>query len=293
LLLKPARADLAGRNIIVIVPDGILWELPFQSLQESGGRYLIEDHAISYAPSLTVLREMTKLRTRDSSPAQSTLLAFGNPALSGQTVDQAKAMQRDEKLGPLPEAEKEVKGLAAMYGPARSKVYVGTAASEERLKSEAGRHRILQLATHAVLNDVSPMYSYVVLAQGESGASEDGLLEAWEMMNLDLRTDLVVLSACETGRGRVGKGEGMIGMAWALFVAGSPTTLASLWKVESVSTTELMLEFHRKLLSTRPSEQSRISKSKALQAAAIRMLANRKYRHPFYWAGFSLVGVGN
>jgi len=72
-------------------------------------------------------------------------------------------------------------------------------------------------------------------------------------------------------------------MSWALFVAGSPTTVVSLWKVESLSTTELMLEFHRNLLSS-------VSKAQALQRAAIKMLRTRQYRHPFYWAGFSIVG---
>ena len=87
------------------------------------------------------------------------------------------------------------------------------------------------------------MYSNLVLTQGS--AAEDGLLEAWELMNMDLRADLVVLSACETARGRVGAGEGVIGLSWALFVAGSPTTVVSQWKVASASTAQLMLEFQR------------------------------------------------
>ena len=283
LLLKPAERQLNGKRSLVIVPDGPLWELPFQALQNTPQRYLVEDHAISYAPSLTVLREMSKLRTKAAESP--TLLAFGNPALpakEGQSVAPVEIQYRDE-LMPLPEAEREVKSLARLYGASRSKVYTGPAAREELLKVEAGRHRVLQLAAHALLNDESPMYSHVLLAQGAGDAKDDGLLEVWEMMNLDLNADLVVLSACETGRGKVAAGEGVIGMSWALFVAGSPTTVVSLWKVESLSTTELMLEFHRNLLSS-------VSKAQALQRAAIKMLRTRQYRHPFYWAGFSIVG---
>jgi CHAT domain-containing protein/tetratricopeptide (TPR) repeat protein len=292
LLLKPAQAELQGKQTLVIVPDGALWELPFQALLDSQGRYLIEDHALSYAPSLTVLREMAKLRRRkaDDRAASTTLLAMGNPALGKETVERVKLIHRDEKLAPLPEAEKEVKTVAGLYGAARSQVYVGAEAREDRVKAEAGRFSVLHLATHGILNDASPMYSQVVLAQSAEGESEDGLLEAWEIMNLDLNADLVVLSACETGRGRIGAGEGVIGLTWALFVAGSPTTVVSQWKVESASTTRLMLEFHRNL---QPKiKKSQVSTAKALQRAAVKMLGSADYRHPFYWAGFVVVGDG-
>ena len=186
-------------------------------------------------------------------------------------------------LGPLPQAEREVRTLAEVYGRERSRVYVGAEASEERLKKEAGGSRILHLATHGILNDASPMYSQLVLSHSQAGAREDGLLEAWEILNLDLNADLAVLSACETGRGRPGPGEGVIGLSWAFFVAGCPTTVVSQWKVESASTTELMLAFHRNLKSGRP-------KAQALQAAALKLLRDPRYRHPFYWAGFVVVG---
>jgi len=136
-----------------------------------------------------------------------------------------------------------------------------------------------------------------MLAQNNDGAdkssAEDGLLEAWEIMNLDLNADLVVLSACETARGRVGAGEGVIGLTWALFVAGSPTTVVSQWKVESASTTELMLEFHRQLQSKIKTRQAGVSTAQALQSSALKMLRSREYRHPFYWGGLVIVGDGN
>ena len=169
--------------------------------------------------------------------------------LGNETLKRATLTLRDGKLEPLPEAEQEVKALGRLYGVSRSKVYVGAEAREDRVKSEASRARILHFATHGILNNASPMYSHLALAEG--GAGEDGLLEAWELMQLDLQADLAVLSACETARGRVGAGEGMIGFSWAMFIAGVPSIVVSQWKVESAGTRDLMVNFHRGLLSSK------------------------------------------
>jgi CHAT domain-containing protein len=286
LLLKPAQAQLRGKTALVIAPDGALWELPFQSLLTGTNRYLLEECAISYAPSLTALREMTAQRKKRAAPRAGAgeLLAFGNPSLGAEVAARASLVQRGGSFEPLPEAEREVNTLAQLYGATRSRVYVGAEAREDRAKIEGGRYRVLHFATHAVLNDAAPLYSHLMLTPGDG--NEDGLLEAWELMEMDMRADLVVLSACETGRGRVGAGEGMIGLSWALFVAGSPAALVSQWKVESVSTTRLMLEFHRNLT------RSGLPRARALQAAAKKMMRVAEHRHPYYWAGFVLVGEG-
>jgi CHAT domain-containing protein len=293
LLLKPAAAQLQGRTSLVIVPDGALWELPFQTLQPGPNRYLIEDSAIAYAPSLTALREMNKLRDRKKDVVGSpTLLAFGNPALGKQTIAHAKSVLMDEKLDPLPEAERQVNTLRQIYGVPKTKVYIGAEAREERAKAEAGSYRILHFATHGILNDSSPMYSQLLLAQSEADTKEDGLLEAWEIMKLNLNADLVVLSACDTARGRVGAGEGMIGLSWAFFVAGSPTSILSQWKVDSASTTELMVEFHRQLKAQMANPAGSFSAARALREAELKLLRSERYRHPFYWAGFVVTGKG-
>ena len=289
LLMGPIRADLQGKRRLVIVPDSVLWELPFQALTDANGHYLIEDHAISYAPSLTVLREMMRVRKQKQTANRGVnLLAIGNPQLRNETAERIKSVHRDERLDPLPQAETEVKTLGQLYG-ASSTIYIGADAREDRFKTEAGRFKVLHLATHGILNDAAPMYSQIVLAQSDEG--EDGLLEAWEIMKLNLNADLVVLSACESGRGRVGAGEGVIGLTWALFVAGSPTSVVSQWKVESTSTSQLMVEFHRNLQSK--TRKSRLSKAEAWQRAALKMLRTKNFRHPFYWAGFILVGDGS
>jgi CHAT domain-containing protein len=290
------------------VPDGPLWELPFQALHRGQRGYLLEDFVISYAPSLSVLREMKRkrqegaassraarelpsVRRGESAGAQNfrtELLALGNPVPGSEITAKLSALREDDTLSPLPDAEREVHMLGKLYGPARSRVLIGGRATEEEVKAEAGKYALLHFATHALLDDRNPMYSRILLSQGGSGAREDGLLEAWEMMKLDLTAELAVLSACQTARGRVGAGEGMIGISWALFVAGCPSLIVSQWKVDSARTTELMVEFHRNLLRRKGNEPA-MTKAEALREAALKLL-HSQYNHPAYWAGFVLIG---
>ena len=269
MVLGPMRASLHGITELIVVPDGILWDLPFQALQPATGRYLIEDAAISYAPSVTVLREAMRRRAEPlTAPA---LLAFANPAGSD----------------PLPETETEVAQTAEAYGPS-SRVYLGADASEGRWKSEAPKYGVLHLATHGVLDNASPLYSHLLLARPGPGDREDGVLEAWELMNMQLRAELVVLSGCDTARGQVAPGEGIVGLMWAVLVAGAPSTLVSQWAVESASATRVMVAFHQQWRGG----QRGVSKARALQLAAVQALKTAGLEHPFYWAGFILGGDG-
>jgi CHAT domain-containing protein len=309
-LIKPAEKQLKGVNKIVIVPDGSLWDLPFQALHRGQKGYLLEDFAVSYAPSLSVLREMNRkgnefrlarmnpqtlgarnVRTSlaNSSNFVPELLALGNPVLNVEAVAKTSVLRSGESLGPLPSAELEANTLGKLYGRARSKVLIGKEATEEEVKADAGKYRLLHFATHAILDDRNPMYSHIMLSPTGDNSREDGLLEAWELMNLDLRAEMVVLSACQTARGRVGAGEGMIGMSWSLFVAGSPTVVVSQWKVDSASTAELMIEFHRNLLRRGTVNKLAMTKAEALREAALKLL-HGQYNHPAYWAGFVLIG---
>lgn len=318
VLLKPAQAQLRDKETLCIVPDGVLWQLPFQALKPAASRYLIEDQAIFYAPSLTTLREMIKPRQRtregrelaatpiiagshkDSRPLSRTytqqqtlptLLAFGNPLLNPQTVARQQSVYREEELAALPEAEREVNALREIYGGERSRVYLGAAAREELLKAEIGNYRVVHFATHGILDNRNPLYSHLLLAQEPGDSGEDGLLEAHEIMEMDLQAELVVLSACQTAGGRVGAGEGVIGMTWALFVAGSPTTVVSQWKVDTRSTSKLMVEFHSNLQQQRQ-RSAVIRKSEALRQAILTLLKSEEYELPYYWAPFVLVGNG-
>ena len=259
-LLAPAARQIRGKSTLVIVPDSSLWQVPFQALESGPDRYLIEDHAIFYAPSLSVLYEIRKLH-RAPEPAGKRLLA----------VDAVR----------LPDARREVEGLREIYGAANVKIYSGGDADEARLKNEGSKYQVVHVAAHGVFEDRNPMNSYLVLAK--AGKPEAGVLEARRMMDLNLRADMVVLSGCETGRG-AGASEGLLGMSWALFIAGSPSTVASQWKVEAGSTSDLMLGFHRNVQYE--------GKAKALQQAELAVMKNPEYRHPFYWSSFVLVGQG-
>lgn len=320
LLLKPAQAQIGDKKKLIIAPDNILWDLPFQALVNTNDHFVIQDAAVSYAPSLTVLREVMNRPDSSAGTTPAKLLALGNPSLGTQTISKTTLNLRDEKLEPLPAAEQEVKALGHLYGSARSKVYVGSEAREDRVKSEAANAQILHFATHGVVNNASPMYSHLVLA--EAGSNEDGLLEAWELMRMKLHANLAVLSACETARGRIGAGEGVIGLSWAMFIAGVPSIVVSQWKVESSGTRDLMVNFHRSLIASstlsarlakaraestgiRSRDVDRnatnvssspyrnagsFSKAEALREATLKLMKNPETSHPFYWASFILVG---
>jgi CHAT domain-containing protein len=172
-----------------------------------------------------------------------------------------------------------------MYPAGRCLALKGHHATEWRAKSQMNDRRIVHFATHGVLDDRNPMYSRLVLARGDDPA-DDGSLEAWEITRLTLDADLVVLSACDTARGEIGGGEGVVGMAWSFFVAGARSTLATQWRVESDSTARLMIQFHRSLLEAR----GPLKKAHALRKAQLQLLRHDKTRHPFYWAAFVLLG---
>jgi CHAT domain-containing protein/Tfp pilus assembly protein PilF len=282
LVLAPLEPSLRGRTGLTIVPDGPLWGLPFQALRRGSNRYVVEDMAVSYAPSVTALREMT--RAARAARSEPILLAFGNPALDREGLTRQSA-PAGERLEPLPDAEAQVLRLGQLYGPS-SRVYTGAEADEDRWKREAGRFGIVHLATHGVLDDASPLHSYLLLAKKPEDRATDGLLEAWEIMAMRMNARLVVLSACETARGRIAAGEGVIGLMWSFFVAGTPSTLVSQWKVESGSSTELMVAFHRAWNGGRGG----VSKADALQRASKALMRSEQYSHPFHWAGYILAG---
>ena len=355
LIGPAAAAALRGKTRLILVPDGALWELPFQALRSPARRYLLEDADIAYAPSLTFLYarymrarftaaldpppplEPSRDEQRSSHGGLKTarsgqlasgelaegvrfeLLAFGNPTLAAHEAAAFK---------PLPSAETQARQIAALYPADRTLALTGVAAREATVKREAGRYRVLHFATHGVVDDGNPLYSALLLADGPdpnaattqkagsngdsaNDAGEDGRLEARELMDIQLDADLVVLSACDTARGRIGAGEGVVGLSWAILLAGSASTVVSQWQVEAESTASMMIGFHRALLH-RPSAStasaavnaSNASKasassasaglprvSTALRRAALDLMRDPRYKHPFYWASFRVVGT--
>ncbi|HET8797372.1 MAG TPA: CHAT domain-containing protein, partial [Thermoanaerobaculia bacterium] len=277
LLLGPVAAPLSKARSVRIVPDGPLWRLPFHALIDAGGKHLIERLPVSYAPSLVLSH-----RPPGGRAPRRALLAFANPAVAPRTAQSTRALVRDADLGDLPEAVTEARAIARLYEDAE--VRIGTAARESVFKRDAAEFRVLHLAAHSIVDDGAPMFSSILLAApgvatASAGSLEDGLLEAHEIADLRLRADLAVLSACETARGRVTPGEGMVGLSWAFMAAGVPVTVVSQWKVGSASTAALMVHFHKSLRGGQPP-------AAALRMAMIDLRRNERWRHPFYWAPF-------
>ncbi|HZL25884.1 MAG TPA: CHAT domain-containing protein [Acidobacteriaceae bacterium] len=264
LLVGPAAKDLAGKRRLIIVPSGELWHLPFQALQDSAKHYLIDDFSVSFAPSLSVLRAYA---ARRGGASGSKLVAFGDPA------------------NDLPEAAHEVEAVADLYGRTHSTVFVRGAATlaNYRVAAVPGEGQEILLATHGVYDDHSPMDSYLVLASGDPGKGKTVQLDAGQIAATKIKARLVVLSACDTAEGKYEAGEGLIGLGWSFLAAGSESAVASQWRVESASTTELMIAFHRGL-------RQNMGRAAALRSAEMTLARDPRYRHPFYWAGFVLLG---
>lgn len=279
LLLGSLPADVMRREAICIIPDGALWQLPFQALVAADGRYVVERTAVFYAPSMAVLHRMTAAAPREGALQ---LLAFANPLHGPGAASEVRALYGAD-LGPLPETESEVETLRRLYGRARSRVYVGEHARESVVKTGTARASVLHVATHAFADPRAPLFSALLLAPDPDG--DDGLLEAREIAELDLDVRIAVLSACDTARGGIAAGEGVVGLSWAFFAAGVPTTVVSQWKAASRPTERLMVEFHRHLLAGR-------APAAALRHAQRALMRDARYRAPFYWAPFTVVGAG-
>jgi CHAT domain-containing protein/Tfp pilus assembly protein PilF len=274
ILIGPAERDLMGKSHLVIIPDGILNTLPFQALVDKQDKHLIENHSVSYAPSATALVEMMKLADSRKKAKKGSVPLF---AMGRRTFpDQAEYRNRD-----LPWAELQVQEIAKLFGVTP---FIDKEATRVMAMKEMKNARYVHFATHGELNEASPMYSAVVLAKSKN---DDGRLYARDIIDMDLQCDLAVLSACETGLGQQVSGEGIVGLAWALFVAGSPSSLVTQWNVRADSTTSLMVKFYEPL---RINKRKTTSKAESLRQAQLSLLNSTQYSHPYYWAPFVLIG---
>ena len=277
-LLQPVITELQNVSTLCIIPDEFLWTLPFQALTTSSGKYLVQQYSLFYAPSLSVLNEMTLRRHQQSS--KESLIAFGNPV-----IESSQALK--EHLEPIPESETEVSAIARAIRTQMKRVLIAHQADEKTFRAVAPQYATIHLATHGVLDNRDPLNSYLLLTKTHGDWQNDGLLYAREIIEMHLDADLAVLSACETGNGRISPGEGVIGMSWAFLVAGARSVVVSQWRVNSASTSKLMENFYQALAG--PNDPNSRNKSDALREASLRLLNDRRYRHPFYWAGFVLV----
>ena len=191
---------------------------------------------------------------------------------------------RGGTLKALPGTQAEADVLRRLYPDAA--IYTGAKAQKATFKAEAGKYRFLHLASHAFFNDAAPMLSSIFLAappKSGPGSEEDGFLTARDFFDMKLNAELVTLSACQTAQGETHSGEGVIGLTWALTVAGVPTQVVSQWSVDDAATAQLMTGFYTRLKAGK-------GKGEALQGAATAIRHKPGYRHPYYWAPFILMG---
>ncbi|MFQ5675806.1 MAG: CHAT domain-containing protein [bacterium] len=277
------------RKELIIVPDDILFYFPFEMLvakfEQDKPRYLLQDHAVSYSASVSLLNPELK---RQREPYRD-LLALGNPAFekskAGITrilASMFKTIFRNEHWVPLPYSENEVKNISKNFK--NSELLIGIDATERKFKQTASQYRYLHLATHYLADDRQPMFSKIVFAQDPDNTKEDGYLHTFEVFNLELNAELVTLSACNTALGQFRRGEGLIGVSRAFMYAGVPSLVVSLWPVEDESTAYLMSQFYKYLARGD-------AKNVALQKAKIDLIkSDLEKNDPFYWAPFVLIG---
>lgn len=301
-LLGPAEEQIVRARRLLVVPDSSLHYLPFAALADpakssgrGGGakvpfRFLVESKPVHTAASATVYAQ---LLARRRSSGELTLQAFGDP-------DYGKGLPpgrwRGRELAPLPATRREVEAVRKAIGGGT--VYLGAEATVSKAMGLPRDTRVVHFACHGFTDEVQPLESALALTpSGGSGAeSDDGLLQAWEIYEkMRVDADLVALSACETGLGKVIGGEGLVGLTRAFQFAGARSVLASLWPVSDEGTAELMRCFYARLRSGAP-------KDEALREAQLQLLRGKEdgsgagtkgpgtLSSPFHWAAFQLVG---
>jgi len=274
LLIEPI-AEFLPKNEderVIFIPHESLFLVPFPALQDAEGRYLIEKHTLLTAPSIQIL-DLTR-QARDRLPNQpGEILLVGNPTMPKVhlTPDQDPV-----QLVSLPGAEREAQTIGTILN---SQPLLGGQATEAVVRQRMQTARLIHLATHGLLDDVEGLGVPGALALAPAGP-DDGLLTASEILNLRLQAELVVLSACDTGLGKI-TGDGVIGLSRSLIAAGIPSVVVSLWKVPDDATAALMTAFYENLQQTP-------NKATALRQAMLTTLS--QYPNPVDWAAFTLIG---
>lgn len=270
-LMAPLLPHLEGVTHLTIIPTNGLWNVPFEVLLSPSARLIEDDYVVSYAPSLAVL---DRASTRDRVPPRRELFALADPSLA------ERVSAHPASLAALPEAAMEARAAATLYDPNRSRVYLGERANESVFKAEASDYRVVHIGAHSFADKNTPLYSAFLLSPSPS---DDGFLEAREIASLSLSSEVAVLAGCDTGGTEAFFSEGAVSLAWAFLAAGSRTVVMSRWRAESEVTAALMIRFHEGLRDgMRPAE--------ALRSARASIRAQPRYRHPFYWAVFGVLG---
>jgi CHAT domain-containing protein/Tfp pilus assembly protein PilF len=290
-LLLPVKSLTKGKDII-IVPDGELGYLSFDILltdmpdttkqQYRNLPYLIRESALSYAPSATTFFDELNLKNTKNNGR---ILAYGPDYGPGNSVLDKK----DENgnllrtvLPNLPNTQDEIKSLAEYF---KVKSFLGENATETSFKKIASNYKVLHLAMHTIINNENPLYSKLIFFKPNGDTTDDGMLNASELINMELHAEMAVLSACNTGSGKMRKGEGIMSLSRDFFYAGVPGIIMTSWAVEDRAGIKLMDNFYKYIAQGKP-------RNEALRLAKIDYLDNcdKLTAHPHYWAAYMTVG---
>ncbi|HKZ37154.1 MAG TPA: CHAT domain-containing protein [Chryseolinea sp.] len=277
-LLVPEKISSTIKQL-VILPTGRLSIIPFETLFYKKNKkentfaslpYMLRKYTIRYEFSAALILQKSKVQSNKSTSIfLCAPVTFKKPTLSA-----------------LPGTESEVQEISRLFSSKNlpNATFIGDRANEKLVKeSSLKNYSHLHFATHGVVDEVNPELSRIFLHPDST--NEDGNLFAAEIYNLELNANLVTLSACQTGLGKITKGEGVIGLSRALVYAGSKNVMVSFWSVADESTATLMKDFYRQLL-----ENSSLNLSQHLRQAKINLINNEKYAAPYYWAPFILIG---
>ncbi|WP_413164559.1 CHAT domain-containing protein [Capilliphycus salinus ALCB114379] len=277
MLIEPI-ADLLPNNPdsnVIFIPHQQFFLVPFAALQNEQGSYLIEKHTILIAPSIQVLDLTYQHQKSLVKPEKPKTVVIGNPKMPSIA---SQLGEQPQPLSSLPGTEREALAIAKML---KTEAIIGDLATEETVVKQMNDADIIHLATHGLLNELKHLGLKIPGALALTPtANSDGLLTSDEIFNIKLKAEMVVLSACNTGRGKITE-DGVIGLSRAFISAGVPSVIVSLWYIPDNPSADLMIEFYRQMQTTS-------DKAYALRQAMIETM--KKHPRPLEWAGFLLIG---
>jgi CHAT domain-containing protein len=301
VVIDPIKGQLSGKRL-AIVTEGALQYIPFAALPDSAGAPLIRSYEFVSLPSGSTLHTIRR-DSADRTPAARAVFVVGDPVFdrrdsrvrgagASALVAQAARLERSAREAGAGDLERlwftrrEADSIAMLARQQGVEKLVDFEASLDRVTGgDLASYRVVHFATHGLLNNKHPELSGLVFSLVDArGQPRDGFLPAYEVYNLRLNADLVVLSACQTALGEDIRGEGLVGLTRAFMYAGTPRVVASLWRVPDSATAALMQRFYRALLVERrpPAESLRVAQES--------VRAERRWAAPYYWAGFTLAG---
>jgi len=316
ILIKPVKDYITGKDHLIIIPDDYLYYVPFETLVNNTSSskiinedysqldYLIKSHSISYHHSATLWYNSYKNENKTTAKIKLNFIGFApvfsnekNNGLilssnisvldtSGNSTAYRSISSDMKKFNPLPYSKDEVISIVKLFEKRRkeAKAYLYSEASEGNFKYNSGNFSIIHVSSHGFSNDREPDLSGIVFSQPtDISDKEDGILYTGETYNLNLKADLIVLSSCDGGIGKLIKGEGLQALSRGFLYAGAPNVIFSLWKALDKGTKDLMVQFYLNVLDGK-------SYSESLRTAKLKIINDPKTAFPHFWGGFVLVG---